>query len=138
MRIERAPEQVQPMFDFPDDIPTADYRPAHDIRVAVEILCRAMQREIEPQFGWAKVDRTCERVVDDRDEIIGLCKLHNCAKIRYLQQRIAHRFNIDRAGFGAKLRLPRFSVAAVDEIGGKPEIRKIFRDEVVRSAVEAI
>ena len=42
--------------------------PGDDVGVAVEIFGGAVQDQVEAVFDWPKVDRRCERVVDQRDE----------------------------------------------------------------------
>src|SRR5579863_1367090 len=66
VRIERAAKVILRALDFANQVAASDRGARNDIRVTVQIFCRAVQRQIEADFRRSKINRTRESVVDDR------------------------------------------------------------------------
>ena len=59
---------VQGMRNPLDELRASYYRAGHDIGMSVQVLGPAMQRQIEADFRGAKINRTRESIVDDRNQ----------------------------------------------------------------------
>src|SRR5262249_17313062 len=68
VRIERAAEMVELLFDLRNERCLADDGSPDDVGMPVEIFGGAVDREVKTVFGRPKVDRAREGIVDRGDE----------------------------------------------------------------------
>ena len=116
MGIQRASQMVQLVRDLFDEGRAANNRAGHDVGVAVEIFRAAVQRQIEPPLRGPEIHRTGKGVVDDGDQAVFPCKLHNGFEVRHLQQRVRDSLDIDGPRIGPEFFLPRSRVFPVYKI----------------------
>ena len=116
----------------------ADHAAGHQVRVAVQVLGRAVDHEVEAQLQRPQVDRCREGVVDDAGEAVGPREPHDALEIRHLDPRVRHGLDVDRLRLRPQRGVPAVGARRVDEGVREPEILQVVRDEGVRASVEGV
>ena len=138
VRVERSAQVVELVLDRLDAC-RASHRGARDeVAVPVQVLGRAVQREVEPVRERPEPEGRREGIVDQRDESAGARELRRRVEVGYLQQRVGERLEIDRPGVPPELSLPRPRGLRVEEGHLDPQPRQIARHQIVRAAVESV
>jgi len=98
-----------------DQLGPAEDRAGDEVRVPVQVLRRAVQREVEAAGGGAEVDGRGEGVVHEADEVVRAGEGDHRVEVRHLHERVGDGFDVDRAGGG---RLPDLHARAMVGVGG--------------------
>ena len=106
--------------------------------MTVEVLRRAVQRQIEPACQWLETDGRSEGVVDERHQPMLARERRRGFEVRDLQERVCERLEVDRFRIAPHLRRPGRRRLRVDEAHLDAEPRKIARQQIVRTAVERV
>ncbi len=138
VRVERAAEVVEQLADALHECPAAGHDPGGEVAVAVEVLRRAVQREVEAELSGPEVDGARERVVDHRDEAVLPGEGDDRLQVRDLHERVGDGLDVDGPGVGAQLRPPVGGVLAVDEGVVDAQAGQLVGDEGAGAAVGAI
>ena len=104
--IEGAAEVVELVRDFFDQISSSNDSPGHDIGVAVEVFCAAMEGKVEAPFGRPKIHGARKGVIDHRNKPVARSEFDHCLQIPNLKKRVRHCFNIYGLGAGSQITLP--------------------------------
>jgi hypothetical protein len=136
--VERAAQVVHHLLDPGDHIGLSDHGPAHDVRVSVQVLGTAVQREVEPNLRGPEVDRTGERVVDHRDQLVRPGESHHSLQVRHLYQRVGDRLDVDHPRFPPQLLGPRVGPVAGHEVACESMPGELPPRVVVRAPVQAV
>src|SRR6266478_984401 len=138
VRIENPAEMVQGVGDPSGKPGASDHGARDDIGMSVEVLGPAMQRQVEADFCGAKINRTRESIVDDRNQAVLGGKVHRGLQVADLEQGIRDRLDVDRFGVRPNRLAPGCGLVAIDKIHRHPVARKFLDKEIVGAAVNAV
>src|ERR1700743_1546205 len=95
VRVHRTAQVIQLVRDLLNQHSRPRNSATNDIRVAVQILRRAVYRQIESGLYGPEIDRSGKGAIDDRNEPMPARELNHSAQVRDREQRIGHGFDID-------------------------------------------
>ena len=108
------------------------------VRVAVQVLGRAVDHEVEAHLDGPQVDRRREGAVDEGGEAVRARETHDALQVGHLQPRVGERLHVDGFGLGTERRLPAGRARRVDEGVREAEVLQVVRHEGVRAAVQRV
>src|SRR5438477_10884996 len=94
--VERAAEMVELVLHGLDAFRAPHARAGNQVAVTVEVLRRAVQRQIEPACQWLETDGRSEGVVDERHQPMLARERRRGFEVRDLQERVCERLEVDR------------------------------------------
>lgn len=77
---------------------SSKHRAREDIVAAVEILCTALQHQIDPELEGALVDRRAEGTVDKGKDLMFFRYFHQLDQVEDIQIGIGRRFGKNKTG----------------------------------------
>ena len=138
MGIERATQMIERPLHFADPRRGSHHRAGDHVAMAIQVLGRAVQDQIEPMSQRPEGERRREGVVDDRDQVALPGERSGGGKIGDAQQRVGDRLDIEHARLRRDGGAPGCGIVSGNERHRDSEPRQIVHEQVVRAPVEAV
>ena len=138
VRIERPAEEVERPSHPVDVCPARQDAPRHDVRMAVEVLRGAVERDVEADRQGTEIDGAGEGVVDDRHQPLLAGELDDLAQPWDPHQRIGDALDQEHPCVGTQGVGPGVGTLIVDKGVAQAEVLRVLRQEIVRPAVQTV
>jgi hypothetical protein len=132
--IERAAEELEPRLHVVDASRAPQDRTRTHVTVAVQVLGRAVEHEVDADRGAGHEQRRRERVVGETHELMLARECDDRFEIGHAEERVRDRLHVDCLRVPPQRTLPRRRIRARHEIHfHSPGAQQIAREHVRRS-----
>jgi hypothetical protein len=136
--VEDAAQMVQGELDFPYHLLGPCHHSGNDVGVAVHVLGRALENQVETNVRGSKIHRACEGVVDDGNQAPILRKGGHRLQVGQLDEGVGQSLHVDRPGIGLDQGSPGPGILGVNGCVADVQAREVLMEECVGPAVETV